>query len=141
MSLFMFSLTNLEAKAEEQLAEVEGKKTSKSTWCRVKNMLGARRDSIKKRPSRKSLDSDLSKQVVKQEQEQEQWKEQEQWQEQEQERPFPGNGARPLQVSEIHLDVDGQLRAGLQGWGRQLGLRSLAQGKNYGKGRVQKKKI
>ena len=67
VSFFMFSLTNLEAKAEEQLAEVEGKKTSKSTWCRVKNMLGARRDSIKKRPSRKSLDSDLSKQVEKQE--------------------------------------------------------------------------
>ena len=57
------SLTNLEAKAEEQRAEVEGKKTSKSTWCRVKNMLYTRRDSIKnKRPSRKSLSSDLSKQ-------------------------------------------------------------------------------
>ena len=57
------SLTNLEAKAEEQRAEVEGKKTSKSTWCRVKNMLYTRRDSIKnKRPSRKSLSSELSKQ-------------------------------------------------------------------------------
>ena len=57
------SLTNLEAKAEEQRAEVEGKKTSKSTWCRVKNMLYTRRDSIKnKRPNRKSLSSDLSKQ-------------------------------------------------------------------------------
>ena len=58
------SLTNLEAKAEEQRAEVDGKKTSKSTWCRVKNMLYTRRDSIKnKRPGRKSLSSDLSKQV------------------------------------------------------------------------------
>ena len=54
------SLTNLEAKAEEQRAEVEGKKTSKSTWCRVKNMLYTRRHSIKnKRPS---LSSELFKQ-------------------------------------------------------------------------------
>ena len=43
---------------------MDGKKTSKSTWCRVKNMLYTRRDSIKnKRPGRKSLSSDLSKQV------------------------------------------------------------------------------
>ena len=43
---------------------MEGKKASKSTWCRVKNMLYTRRDSIKnKRPGRKSLSSDLSKQV------------------------------------------------------------------------------